>query len=125
MSSAFDDIMEGLAQAARHAAGEDVRGILVHVPETLDVASIRKSTGLSQENFARSIGVKTTTLRQWEQGRRQPDGPARVLLSMVERRPTVVMETLGMAVPASQQRTSVRKQVPAIGKVSAAKVKAA
>ena len=40
-------------------------------------------TGLSQAEFARSIGVKKATLLNWEQGRRKPDGPARVLLALI------------------------------------------
>ncbi|TDR87971.1 helix-turn-helix domain-containing protein [Enterovirga rhinocerotis] len=102
MTSAFDDIMEGLAQAARHAAGEEVPGLVVHVPAKLDVAAIREKTNLSQPAFARSIGVQTATLRQWEQGRRDPTGPARVLLALVDKRPGIVGEVLGA--PAAKRR---------------------
>jgi putative transcriptional regulator len=49
---------------------------------------------LSQEVFSSRIGVSTGTLRNWEQGRRNPEGPARVLLAMLARTPRVVEDTL-------------------------------
>ena len=65
------------------------------VPARLDVAAIRRRTGLAQPAFARRIGVSLATLRNWEQGHRSPTGPARVLLALVERNPLIVEETLG------------------------------
>jgi putative transcriptional regulator len=64
------------------------------VPTRLDVAAIRRRTGLSQPAFARRIGVSLATLRNWEQGHRSPTGPARVLLALVDRNPLIVQETL-------------------------------
>src|SRR3546814_4260532 len=72
--------------------GETVGGVRVHVPDSIDVAAIRARAGLSQERFAAQIGVPVATLRNWESGRRRPDGPARVLLSLIEKQPTIVME---------------------------------
>ena len=94
MSDGFERIMEGMDEAIRHARGEDVPGIVVHSPAPVDVASIRAETGLSQDRFARSIGVSPKTLRNWEQGRRAPQGPARVLLALVAKRPSIVREML-------------------------------
>ena len=91
----FKDLVSGLAQAAAHARGEHVPGLVVHVPATLDVAAIRSKTGLAQAAFSRTIGVSLRTLQNWEQGRRRPEGPARVLLAMVDKRPAVVRELLG------------------------------
>ena len=91
----FSRIMEGLGEAVRHASGEDVEDLVVHVPASLDVAKIRERTALSQPAFARTVGVSVATLRQWEQRRRQPEGPARVLLAMVDQNPRIVLETLG------------------------------
>ena len=70
-------------------------GLRVHVPREVDVAAIRKATDLSQDVFASRIGVAVGTLRNWEQGRRRPEGPARVLLALLERNPRLVEETLG------------------------------
>jgi putative transcriptional regulator len=66
----------------------------LRLPETIDVAAIRKKTGMTQAEFARSIAVPVATLRNWEQRHREPKGPARVLLAMVERKPGIVKETL-------------------------------
>lgn len=95
MSKAGDRIIQGAREALAYARGEATDGFQVHVPARIDVRTIRERTGLSQARFARSIGVQVTTLRNWEQGRRDPDGPARVLLSLIEKRPTIVLETLG------------------------------
>lgn len=95
MSDAFNSIKQGLEDALAHANGGEI-GARVHhveVPEP-DVAAIRARAGLSQADFARSIGVAVGTLRGWEQGRRRPDGPARVLLALIEKRPTIVQEEL-------------------------------
>lgn len=93
MSSA-DRILTGLQEALGHAKGEDVPDLVVHVPTIVDVASVRRRTGLSQDAFSRRIGVSPATLRNWEQGRRSPEGPARVLLAMLDRNPRIVEETL-------------------------------
>ena len=95
MSEAFDSVMSGLNEALAYARGE-VTGAVVHrieVPQ-VDVAAIRARTGLSQSAFARSIGVAKGTLLNWEHGRRQPTGPAQVLLAMIARKPSLVRETL-------------------------------
>ncbi|WP_029015010.1 helix-turn-helix domain-containing protein [Niveispirillum irakense] len=94
MSSSADRIMQGLQEAIAHARGEDVPGLVVHVPATVDVASVRRRTGMSQDMFSRRIGVSLGTLRNWEQGRRTPEGPARVLLALLDRNPRIVEETL-------------------------------
>jgi putative transcriptional regulator len=69
----------------------------VKIPTRLDVAAIRARTRYTQANFARAIGVSAGTLRQWEQHRREPTGPARVLLALLNRNPRMVEETLGRA----------------------------
>jgi len=59
---------------------------------TISVAAIRRRTGLSQSAFAASIGVPEGTLINWEQGRRQPPGPAKVLLALLAKKPNFVAE---------------------------------
>jgi putative transcriptional regulator len=71
---------------------------IVQTPErgSLDVRAIRLGTrggiGATQQVFADLIGVPVKTLRNWEQRRREPTGPARVLLSMIERDPWLVFD---------------------------------
>lgn len=95
MSEAYDRIKEGLNEALAFAQGEATSAV-VHKIEvaTVDVAAIRATTGLSQSAFAKSIGVAKGTLLNWEHGRRQPTGPAQVLLAMIARKPALVQELL-------------------------------
>jgi len=95
MTAAYKSIRKGLEEALALAEGQKTGARLhrVKVPEP-DVAAIRAKTGLSQAEFARSIGVAVGTLRGWEQGRRHPEGPARVLLALIEKRPRVVQDEL-------------------------------
>jgi putative transcriptional regulator len=95
VKNATDRIMQGLREAAAHARGDKVAGLKLHIPRTVDVSAVRRRTGLSQAAFSRRIGVSPGTLRNWEQGRRAPDGPARVLLAMLARNPRIVEDTLG------------------------------
>lgn len=91
----FAELTLSLREAAAHARDETVPGLRIHVPQDIDVVAIRKATDLTQEAFARRIGVAVGTLRNWEQRRRQPEGPARVLLALLQRNPRLVEETLG------------------------------
>ena len=96
MSKAYDKVMAGLADARGYLRGER-DGYAIHdieAPEP-DVVAIRGKTGLSQPAFAKSIGVPLGTLKNWEQGRRRPEGSARVLLALIEKRPSIVQDELG------------------------------
>jgi putative transcriptional regulator len=96
MSEAYDSILRGLKEAEAFLKG-NTEGAIVHtfdVPDA-DLPAIRAQTGLSQAEFARSIGVKKATLVNWEQGRRRPDGPARVLLALIAKDPGIVQRVLG------------------------------
>lgn len=62
-----------------------------------DVAALRRFVGLTQAEFARAIGISVHTLRNWEQGRRTPEGPAIALLRIAARHPRVIRENLRTA----------------------------
>ena len=96
MTKAFDKIMAGLDDARAFLSG-DRAGFAAHESEVSrpNVAAIRSKTGLSQPAFARSIGIPLGTLKNWEQGRRRPEGPARVLLALIDKRPSIVQDELG------------------------------
>jgi len=73
---------------------------------SIDVRAIRLSTrggiGTTQRAFANAIGVPVKTLRNWEQARREPTGPARVLLALVARDPWIVFDVIeGRNTPAA------------------------
>lgn len=94
-SKAFESIRQGLEEALAYAEGKTTRARVhqVEVP-SVDVVAIRAKTGMSQAEFARSIGVAKGTLLNWEHGRRHPTGPAQVLLAMIAKRPSLVGEVL-------------------------------
>lgn len=65
----------------------------VHVYITADqIKAVREKVGVSQSSFAAMLNVSTRTLQEWEQGRRQPNGPARSLLAIAAKRPEVMQE---------------------------------
>ena len=93
--SAFESIRQGLKEAGAFSKGRGAKAVVhdISVPE-INVLEIRAKTGLSQADFARSIGVAKGTLLNWEHRRRTPNGPAQVLLAMIARKPSVVQELL-------------------------------
>ena len=60
----------------------------------IDVKSLRARLSLTQLEFSKLIGVSIRTLQNWEQGRREPEGPARALLQVVDREPKAVLNAL-------------------------------
>jgi len=62
-----------------------------------DVAALRRFVGLTQKDFAEALGISMHTLRNWEQGRRKPEGPALALLRIAARHPKMVRENLATA----------------------------
>jgi putative transcriptional regulator len=92
--SDFKGLVKSLSQAKAFLQGGKRGQVRVHVPDEINVTAIRARTGLSQAAFSRQIGVSVATLRNWEQGRRMPDGPTRVLLAMLKKDPKIVSKTL-------------------------------
>jgi putative transcriptional regulator len=62
-----------------------------------DVVALRNFVGLTQESFAEALGISVHTLRNWEQGRRHPEGPALALLRIAARHPGIVRENIATA----------------------------
>jgi DNA-binding transcriptional regulator YiaG len=62
-----------------------------------DISALRRFVGLTQAQFARAMGISVHTLRNWEQGRRSPDGPAIALLRIAARHPRIIRENLESA----------------------------
>jgi putative transcriptional regulator len=81
---AFQAIAEGLEDAIAFTQGEKARGHVHRVrARDVDVVATRERLGLSQAEFATAFGVSVSTVRNWEQGRRTPEGPALVLLTLL------------------------------------------
>ena len=62
-----------------------------------DVAALRRFIGLTQTEFARAVEISVHTLRNWEQDRRKPEGPALALLKIAARHPRIIREQLESA----------------------------
>jgi putative transcriptional regulator len=62
-----------------------------------DISALRRFVGLTQAQFAEALGISVHTLRNWEQDRRHPDGPAIALLRIAARHPRVIRENLESA----------------------------
>ena len=98
MSRAADSIRQGLEQAATYAKGHASRNAYrVHVPEHVDVKAIRTQLHMTQQTFATRFGFSINTLRHWEQGKREPEGPTRAYLLVIKRAPHVVQKALQIA----------------------------
>lgn len=93
MTTAYDEIREALEEAIAHTKGEKT-GVRVREVEIVDVAALRARLGMTQEQFAAAFGFPLGTLRNWEQHRREPEGPARVLLTVIERETEAVLRAL-------------------------------
>ena len=96
--SAGSRIIASLQEAVDWVEGKAVavRITTVRVP-VIDVRATRQRLGLSQAAFAAKFGFQPATLRNWEQGRTRPDGPARVLLAVIARHPEAVEDALRRA----------------------------
>ncbi len=98
MSNLADDIAQGLESAIAYVRGdrEGVREHLIKVP-LVDVKALRQRLGLTQQEFAQRFSFSVRSVQNWEQGRRSPEGPARILLTVIDCRLEVIGETLGIS----------------------------
>ena len=89
----FDELVNSL-----HEGGTILRGdqpaSRVFTIQPLEIKDIRNGFGLTQEEFAALLGISVRTLRNWEQGRRVPEGPARVLLQVAAKHPEAVFDVV-------------------------------
>ena len=92
-SAAFDDLLTSVRQAGRIRRGTLKPGRVTEF-RPAQVKAIRAKLRASQPEFALMIGVSVATLRNWEQGRRTPDGPALALLRVAAKNPEVVAAAL-------------------------------
>lgn len=95
----FNELLESVREGGAILRGEKApsRSFILDAP---DVKEIRESFSLSQSEFAAMLGISVKTLQNWEQGRRTPPGPARVLLQVAERHPDAVWDVVRPQSPA-------------------------
>lgn len=89
----FEKLVASVKQAGKIKRGK-LKPSRVFRFKPADIKAIRDKLGVSQSEFALMIGVSVSTLQNWEQGRRQPDGPARALLKVAAENPEAVAEAL-------------------------------
>jgi putative transcriptional regulator len=92
----FDELLASIREGGQILRGERKASRVFHVPEP-DVFAIRQKYGLSQQHFAAMLGISVRTLQNWEQGRRKPHGPARVLLQVADEHPEAILDTIRKA----------------------------
>lgn len=89
----FLELVESVKQASeieRGVAAPQRRTVI----EEPNVGAIRLKYEMTQQEFSTLLGISVGTLRNWEQGRRTPQGPARVLLKIAEKRPEAILDSL-------------------------------
>jgi putative transcriptional regulator len=89
----FNDLEASVQEMVGILRGQ-VQASRVTVVDSPDVKQIRDDYHLSQGEFAAMLGISVKTLRNWEQGRRSPEGPARVLLRVAARHPQAVWDVV-------------------------------
>jgi putative transcriptional regulator len=89
----FEELLESIKQGGAILRGE-MKPSRVFEFDQPDVRSIRSHYGLSQAKFADMLGISVSTLRNWEQGRRKPEGAARVLLRVAAKYPDAILEVV-------------------------------
>lgn len=101
------EIIEGLEEIKAWRSGKlKLRTTTVQMLDGAEVPKIRRDLGLSQEQFASMMGVSVATLRNWEQGRRQPQGPARALLLVAAMEPAAMLRALKAAGPTREGKSA-------------------
>ncbi len=94
----FGEIVSGLGEAIRYAKGAArKKEFRVHIPEKVDVRSIRKGLNLSQNAFAMQFGFSPARVKDWEQGRSSPDTAVRAYLRVIAEKPQEVAAVLSVA----------------------------
>ena len=89
----FNNLVESIKEAGKIKRGELTPSRRFEF-SPLDIKTIREKLNKSQSEFALMIGVSVSTLQNWEQGRRKPEGPAKALLKVASKNPKAVMDAL-------------------------------
>ena len=92
--SEFQNLLQGIREAGAYLRGNKKAAVRVDRIDPGSVAAIRAKLRLNQKAFSSAFGISVATLRNWEQGRRQPTGAARVLLRVAAKHPKAVLEAV-------------------------------
>ncbi len=97
MTKAGEKLIKSAQNALAFARGEITDGFVLHTPEMIELRQMRKKLGMSQSQFSKAFQIPVRTVQDWEQGKRYPEGPARVLLKVIEHNPKAVLKALEAA----------------------------
>jgi putative transcriptional regulator len=89
----FVELIASVKEGGAILRGEKEPARTTH-PDRLDIKHIREGYNLTQAQFATVIGISVRTLRNWEQGRRVPEGPAMVLLRVADKHPEAILDVV-------------------------------
>ena len=88
----FEELKQSLREAREIKRGVMKPSRIFRIDPQNNIVKVRGKPGLSQSKFAMVLGISADTLQNWEQGRRQPTGPAKVLLKIVSKHPKALLE---------------------------------
>ena len=113
MKPAFEELMTALDEVQAFRAGER-KGFKVHVPDEVDVKSIRNKLNMTQSRFSETFGFSLDAIKHWEGGRRTPEAPARTLLTVIDKNPAAVIIALHPeALPKATTTNAAKSRVKA------------
>jgi putative transcriptional regulator len=92
--AAFNEMLQSVREAGAYLRGGRKAVARVDRISPDSIAAVRARLGFTQAQFAQALGISLDTLQNWEQGRRKPTGPAKVLLKVAARHPEVVLEAV-------------------------------
>lgn len=111
----FNELLESVREGGAILRGERApsRSFTIEHGGVPDVAAVRDRYGLSQAKFAALLGISVGTLRNWEQGRRAPEGAARVLLRVAEKHPETLLDVVAPREGAARRARRSRRVITA------------
>ncbi|MFN4283144.1 MAG: helix-turn-helix domain-containing protein [Alphaproteobacteria bacterium] len=123
MTKAGQRLLKSVRRARAYARGESDEGFVVHVPNDIDVKAVRHKLDMTQQQFAARFGFSYDAIRDWETKRRQPERAARILLTVIDYEPAVVvkalqMQSTGGTVTAHASAKAARAQKPRASKAA-------
>ncbi len=105
----FEDLVESIKDMKAIMRGEKAPAFAWRSVE-VDAKKLRETRNLTQSQFAAMMGISVATLRNWEQGRRKPEGPARILLQVMAKHPEAVHDSVMEEIDPEVVRKENRKR---------------
>ena len=112
MKMAFEQLMTGLDEVEAFLSGKQ-KGFKAHVPDEVDVRSIRSKLNMTQSRFSDIFGFSLDAIKHWEGGRRTPEAPARTLLTVIDKNPVAVITALH---PKARKKMAAKDRAKAIAR---------